>query len=168
MRKYHGPKDYFEAAQDPQTSATELAVLARSAYEFVHTAVAKHPNVTAEILLMITPSDYSLYVQHTLALTIASNPKTPTEALDQIARGVLPFLDNRRGNKWALHVGVRLCCHANTSPDAVAAILDPNKAAVQLRKNVARESHRFDALALLMFDPSARVIRALARRHPVD
>jgi hypothetical protein len=67
--------------------------------------------------------------------------------LDQIARGALPLLGNRRGNTLAFRVGVLLCCHANTPGRAVAEMLNPDNTAAQFRKVLARESNRSDALA---------------------
>ncbi len=49
-KRYHSPKDYLDAAKLPETSSSELEVLAKSEYDFVQIAVVRHPHVTPEIL----------------------------------------------------------------------------------------------------------------------
>jgi len=156
-KRYHSPKDYLDAAKSPETPSPELEALARSAYDFVQIAVARHPHVTPEILASLVPAKVESWNEQELAAVLAQDPKTPVEALHKLAEKLVPVLNHGRGNDNGLRAGVNLCCNANAPLETIKKVLNPDEVSVHLRKAVARETERKDVLKLLLGDRSEAV-----------
>ncbi len=163
-KRYHSPKDYLDAAKLPETSSSELEILAKSEYDFVQIAVARHPHVTPEILASLVPAKVESWNEQELSAALAQNPKTPTESLSELAERLIPVLNHGRGNDNGLRAGVNLCCNPNAPMDVIQKVLNPDEVAVHLRKVVARESQRKDVLNLLLGDRS-EVVRKRAHEN---
>jgi hypothetical protein len=157
MPKYHGPKEELDAARSPGASRDELSVLAESQHSFVREAVADHPNTDPFVLAELVPINLLSAPDQYIASAIARNANAPSFALERIAAGVLPFLDNGREHQKHFEVGVALCCNANTSQDTIIKLLDYEQTSATFRKVVARETKCEDVVRLLLLDRSETV-----------
>jgi hypothetical protein len=161
MAKYKGPKDRLDAARNVETSADELKILATSQYDFVLTAVAAHPNTTSETLASLIPDNPDDWNTQERAAAIAQHPKSTTETLAKLCERIIPFLNQGRGNDFAMRAGVNLCCNINTQIETVQSLINDMRVSTQLRKVIARETRRADVLQLLTQDRS-EVVRKRA------
>jgi hypothetical protein len=163
-RKYHGPKDYLDAAKSLETSAEELKYLAKSEYDFVKTAVARNPNSSEEVLELLLPTNLESWTQQELASAIAGNIITSPQTLKDLANDLIPFLNNGRGNNMAFEAGINLCCNSNTPIEAIQTVLTSEKTATQFRKSVAGKTNRRDVLNFLITDRSEAVKKRVLSR----
>lgn len=159
MPRYHTPKEYLDAARSPETSPEELRKLATSPYNFVAIAVAQHPNTASDVLAALLPATITSWNEQALAAAIAQHPRTPVEVLEILAERLAPVLDNGRRHHMGFNAGVLVCCNPRTPFHAIAALLHPERVAMQFRKVVARETRRRDVLELLLHDRSETVRR---------
>ena len=160
VRQYHSPKDYLDAAGSDETTAEELMFLAGSEYDFVRLAVAGNPNVTSGILSILVPDALSSWNKQAIALALAQNARTSPAVLRTLAEKLIPVLNKDR-NGLAHEVAIKLFCNANTPFDVVQAVLNSREATTLVRRKLARETIRKDALRLLAADRS-EVVRKLA------
>jgi len=163
MSKYHGPKDYLDAAKSPDTSLAELRELARAPYSFVVTAVARNPNTESDVLTALIPRRIESSNEQELAEAIVQHPNASADALEILAERLVPMLDNGRGHQVGFEAGVLLCSSPMVSIRTIAAILNSKDVAVQFRKVVARETHRRDVLEILLADRS-EIVRRRAQK----
>ena len=157
MPRYHGPKEQLDAARSSEASAAELSVLAESAYSFVQTAVAEHPNTEPQVLAELTPINLQASSDQYIAAALAKNENTPPLALTRLTILVIPFLDNGRGHHEHFEIGVALCSNSNTPDEAITILLEPHQTSPTFRKVVARETKREDVLRALLLDRSQAV-----------
>jgi hypothetical protein len=168
MARFAGPREALEAAESPDASLGTLNELSGSEYTFVRTAVARHPRTPATVLRALQPATIEGEPDAALAVAIAEHRSTPPVTLAALAELTADRLGNPREAGWAFRLGVALCRHPNTPPDAIRRLLQHERALTQFRKVVARESDRTDVAALLATDRSEVVRRAAARpRTPV-
>ena len=125
--KYHGPKDYLDAAKSLQTSAEELKHLATSDYDFVKVAVAQSHNSTEEVLDLLLPIIYESWTGQEVASAIAENPKTSAKTLQTLTENLIPFFNNGRGNDMAFKAGINICCNLNTPIESIESLLTSEK-----------------------------------------
>lgn len=156
-KKYHSPKEYQDAAKSPETPASELALLAKSEYNFVRFAVAENPNVTPEILASLVPDNLDSWNEQDIARVLVRNSKTLPETLSLLAEELIPFLDSGRNNDNALEAGIYLCNNPNTPFAAIEKIMTSEDVSTLFRRKVASKSQRQDVLELLMKDRSEAV-----------
>ena len=161
-KKYHSPKEYQDAAKSSETPASELALLAKSEYNFVRLAVAQNPNVTPEILAFLVPDNLDSWNEQDIARTLTQNSKTLSKTLSLLAEKLIPVLDNGRGNDNALEAGIYLCSNANTPFESVKKIMTSEKVSTLFRRKVASKSRRQDVLELLLTDRSEAVRKRAA------
>ena len=72
--RFHSPRDYLDAARDPAADAELLAGLATVPYQFVHEAVAEHPNTRDETLLTLVPDALVNWGDHSLLRKVVAHP----------------------------------------------------------------------------------------------
>jgi len=157
MNKYHSPKEQLDAARSPEASIEELQILAASVYDFVRVAVANNPNATPQVLNSMLPEKINSWNEQDLASSLAKHEKTSPATLSVLAEKLLPVMNNARGNDRGFRAGVSLCCNPNTPSEAVQRILCDPIVATQIRKMVAKETRREDALRILLTDRSEAV-----------
>lgn len=161
-KKYHSPKEYQDAAKSPETTASELALLAKSEYNFVRLAVAQNPNVTPEILASLVPDDLDSWNEQDIARALVQNSKTMPETLFLLAKKLIPSLDSGRDNDNALEAGIYLCNNPNTPFEVIEKIMGSEDVSTLFRRKVASKSRRQDILELLLKDRSEAVRKRAA------
>jgi len=168
MAKYHDPAEYLAAAESPHTSAEELGNLAQSEYDFVRTAVARHPSTPAEVLSGLLPPTLTTWNAQALTAELAKNENTSIETLTQLGVKLVPYCreaDSPRANlQMGFEAAVRLCCNPRVPFETIARMLKADATTRQFRKVVARETSRIDVLELLVEDRSALVRRRARQR----
>ena len=161
-RKYHSPKEYQDAAKSPETPASELALLAKSEYNFVRLAVAQNPNVTSEILASLVTDNLNSWNEQEIARALTQNEETLPETLSLLAQKLIPVLDSGRDNDLGLEAGIYLCNNPNTPFEAIEKIMASEKVSTLFRRKVASKSQRQDVLELLLTDRSEAVRKRAA------
>jgi hypothetical protein len=161
-KKYHSPKEYQDAAKSSETPASELALLAKSEYNFVRLAVAQNSNVTPEILASLVPNNLDSWNEQEIARALTQNLKTLPETLALLAEKLAPFLDNGRNNDYALEAGIYLCNNPNTPFEAIERIMASEDVSTLFRRKVVSKSRRQDVLELLLSDRSEAVRKRAA------
>ena len=160
--KYHSPKEYQDAAKSLETPASELALLAKSEYNFVRLAVAQNLNVTPEILASLVPNNLDSWNEQEIARALTQNEKTSPETLALLAEKLVSVLDNSRNNDLGLEAGIYLCNNPNTPFKAIGNIMASEKVSTLFRRKVASKSRRQDVLELLLTDRSEAVRKRAA------
>lgn len=161
---FHGPKDYLDAAKNPDATAEQLHDLAQTRWSFVDLAIASHETATPETLRhLLAKADFNAYSGSELLLAIASNPSAPADVLILVSEHV-PELLHKRDRQNAFAAGVALSLRQDTPLDALAELLTHDQVTTEFRKVVARETNRPDVLTILAADQSERV-RNAARRN---
>jgi hypothetical protein len=156
--RYHGPRDYLDAAESADTPVDELTRLASSDYLFVRLAVAKNPRTPPSSLACVLPAVFESYGEQEIAESVAKRPDTPPSVLERLAGGLRAHLHAGRENRGAFGAAVALCTNEATPFEALRGLLSPEVSKPQFRKVVARETRRRDVLALLLLDVSTTVV----------
>lgn len=162
-RSFHGPRDYLEAAQDPNATADDLRLLARSVYVFVRIAVANHPATPDDVLGDLLPDPVESWNDQELLLALAKHQRTPLVPLTRIAE-MLPELLHARDARVSFAAGVALFGRDDVPSQVLVRLLEDSRVTTQFRKVVARETTRQDIREVLMTDRSEHVRRAAERR----
>ena len=166
-RRFHGPKDYVDAARDPATTPVELRELARAPYDFVHLAVAQHPSAPTDLLDQLLPSSPSTWNDTEMLLALATHPHSSSRLLTKIGNAI-PELLHVRDRPLAFEVGIALSTRSDTPHQVLTDLLTSHRTTTEFRKVIARETTRDDVIRLLRDDPSERVRRAIERRGDVE
>jgi hypothetical protein len=162
-RRFHGPRDYLDAARAADATSEELAVLARSEYDFVRLAVAEHPASTAAVLQLLVPESSETWNDQALLLALAAHPNSPLDVLEQVAQRVPSTLHNR-DRPLGFAAGIELFKRADTPLSLLFTLLEDEQVTTEFRKVAARETTRGEVVEVLLADRSERVRRAAARR----
>jgi hypothetical protein len=161
-RKYRSPADYLKAAKSPATSVGELEVLAQVDYDFVRLAVVQNPKATSSILRLACPDEFDTWNRQHIAGEIGQNTMTPHDTLRKIAEGLIPFLNNGRGNDMAAEAAVRFCNNSETPLEFVKIIVCDKNVAIGIRQRIASRISRKDVLEILLNDVSEAVQKRAA------
>lgn len=170
MKKFHGPKDYLDAARSLETTPDELDDLSNSEFGFVRKAVAANPRTRVKTLLKMIPEeipkggDDDAWRIQELALEIARNPNLTVELLTVLAQKFMPALDKVRTHHLAFHAGVFFCSDPRVPFSVIESIVNPERSTKWFRRVVARETKRKDVLELLAQDSSVKVTKKAQER----
>jgi len=154
--------DYLNAAKSSETSVDELALLADSDYDFVQLAVVSNKNATASILRLACPKKFDTWNRQTIAGEISSNVKTPHDVLHDIGVGLMPYLNNGRGNEMAAEAAIKLCNNTSTPLEIIKSTVCSIDASIGIRKKIASNVTRQHVLEFLLNDPSVAVQKRAA------
>ena len=161
--RFHGPRDYLDAARRPVATGEDLRALASSVYDFVRLAVAEHEAAPPDVLAERMPIVVLTWNDQDMLLRLARNNSTPTEALVRIGALIPPMLHVRDAQQ-AFAAGVALFQRVDAPQGTLETLLADPSTTTEFRKVVARETVRSDVLQLLRADRSERVRRAAERR----
>ncbi|MHC4741783.1 MAG: hypothetical protein ACYS8Z_07730 [Planctomycetota bacterium] len=185
MGKYHGPKEYLEAAKSPDATLEELRELAKSPYDFVRVAVvrhpkcdmdllrelakssygsvrvaiARHPKCDMDLLLSLIPENLDKSWDQELAIIVIENPNTPSEVLSSLAELFMGFVYSHAEDHGRFQGALSLCCDRRIPIDDIARLLQGERTSKHFRRIVARETRRRDVLDILLSDRSEIVRR---------
>jgi hypothetical protein len=73
-RRFHSPRDYLDAARSPDADVDLLFGVATVPFDFVHEAIAEHPNATAAVLATVVPEELRNWGNHSLLRKVISHP----------------------------------------------------------------------------------------------
>lgn len=151
------PATAVAAARAPHATEDDLRVLARSSYTFVREYVAVHPNVTADILSGLVPSEVNSDGNFGIARAIARAPMVSAETLGRISRLIgAEWLDgSKRENRSFELLICSVAVNPNCPTQRALSILE--KAGRRVREIIAQETVDGDVLAALLADSSGRV-----------
>jgi hypothetical protein len=163
MNRYHGPKDYLDAARSTDTSAEELEALAVTEYPFVRAALAKNPSTPPRALSSLLSANLDRYPEQEVAEALAARTDASGALLERLAEALSTHLHGGRDSRAAFSAAVALCSNEAAPFDAIRRLLDPAVSKPVFRKVVARETRRADVLALLASDVSSTVAERARR-----
>jgi hypothetical protein len=163
------PKDPAKAAalaRDPGTPVETLAKLAKSEPTFLREDVARHQNVTPELLQSLMPGRLEKEVDHRIAAALVSNPICPSSVLGALIRLLESEMvdGSRRENRRWEDLAVALLSHANCPETDAAAFLRSADLPRAIKVPIAERSPVKGVLRALLADPSETVRRAAAAR----
>jgi hypothetical protein len=146
-------------SRDAATPLATLQELARSDLPFLRENVARHPNVSLELLLNLVPSALESDGDLSVAIAVASNPRTPIAALLGIIELLRPErLDGSHRENWRWeNLGVAALSHRNVPEDLAANAIDSLALAKSLRVRVAERRS---------IDGTERIVEPELRKRP--
>jgi hypothetical protein len=165
VERLRGPKDFLDAARDPNATSDKLDELARSPYSFVRTAVAARPNASPATLDHLVPVAADTYPDKELLKALASNPNSASQTLARIADLLVGRLNGGRDNQVAFAAGIAIFSRPDTPFDILIRLLHEPGTSTDFRKVAARDTARSDVINVLRQDRSERV-RLMAQRNP--
>jgi len=131
------PSKATAISRDPTTPLATLEALAKSDLPFLRENVARHPNVTPELLVDLVPSALESDGDLSVAMAIASNPRTPIAALLGILRLLRSErLDGSRRENWRWeNLAVTVLSHRNVPEDVTVSAINSLALARSLRRH---------------------------------
>ena len=153
-------------SRDVTTPLATLEELARSELPFLRENVARHPNVTSELLLSLVPSALASESEFSVAMAVLSNPRTPGGAiLSLIQLLTRERVDGTRRENFAWErLAVAALGHPNVptvpAEEAIQSLALPKS----LRIRLAEHCRNRAVLHFLATDASAAVRNAAACR----
>jgi len=146
-------------SRDAATPLATLQELARSDLPFLRENVARHPNVSPELLLNLIPSALESDGDLSVAIAVASNPRTPIAALVGIIELLRPErLDGSHRENWRWeNLAVAALSHRNVPEDVAANAIDSLALAKSLRVRLAERRSIDDAQQIVGRERRGRV-----------
>lgn len=158
MRRYSGPKDRLDAAQNPSTNPTELAALATSEYSFVREAVAANPNTPSPILAALIPETLKTEDDFMIAAGLLRNRRLTVQLCEVLiekmalaAEGISPR------TFYGTLAFERLFEHPAAPLPSLRALLSDASCPKHLRARIAMSQTKREILECLLSDGSERV-----------
>ena len=138
--RFHGPRDYLDAARSPETTPETLTDLATSEYVFVRLAVAENPATPPDALRMLMPTVAEDWNDYEMMRLLALNANAPSDVAEQVAE-VLPSILHRCDAQNGFAAGLAIFKRADVEFQVLQRLLDDPRVTTTFRKVVARERH---------------------------
>jgi hypothetical protein len=153
------PSKASALSRDVTTSLATLEELAQSDLPFLRENVARHPNVTAELLLSLVPSSLESDGDLSVAKAVVSNPRTPSTALLAVIRLLQSErLDGSRRENWRWEdVAVVALSHGNIPGDDAVNAIESLELPRSLKIRLANQHPNKRVLEFLLLDQSEAV-----------
>ena len=163
---FRDPKQASDAARNPNTPPSELAVLSQSEFGFVREYIANNPNTTSEVLEALIPIDLKSEVNRHIANALARNAHSASGILSEIL-AMLDFkdLDGSRRENWPYeNLIIDVLSHPNLGEADANAVLSSVHLSKRIKLSLVGKNPPLSILTLLSEDKSS-TIRDLARKH---
>jgi hypothetical protein len=158
------PSKAAALSRDETTSLATLEELAQSDLPFLRENVARHPNVTPELLLELVPTWLETDGDLSVAKAVVSNSRTPSAALLAVIR-LLRYerLDGSRRENWRWEdVALIALSHRNVPGDDAVKVIESLGLPKSLKVRSAEYHPNKRVLMFLLSDQSESVRMAAA------
>jgi hypothetical protein len=151
-------------SRDVTTPLATLEELAQSDLPFLRENVARHPNVTPELLLELVPSSLETDGDLSVAKAVVSNPQTPSAALLAVIRLLRSErLDGSRRENWRWeYLALIALSHRNVPGDDAVKAIKSLGLAKSLKVRLVEHHPNERVLEFLSSDQSESVRKAAA------
>ncbi len=160
------PAKAVALALDSSTSEEQLVALSQMGLTFLMEYVARHPNVTPDLLESLTPSSISSEADLRAATAVAGSEKAPGLPLLRLLALVLrEALDGSRRENWHYEgLAAMILAHPNCPTEEAVATLHAAKLSKNLRLAVSQAATDRRVLSTPAHDSSPEVREAVAAK----